>query len=70
MQILGGDYNPLGQGVRVNSTKYLKVNEFERPTYELVINDAPVSFHFDKVAFFQKVCACGMCVGRPRMLGA
>jgi len=52
--ILGGDFNPLGQGVRINSTKYLKVNEMDRPTYELVISDAPVTFHFDKAYFFQK----------------
>lgn len=61
MQILGGDFNPLGQGVRINSTKYLKVNEMDRPTYELVINDAPVTFHFDKAYFFQKVCRLCVC---------
>ncbi len=55
LQILGGDFNPLGQGVRVNSTKYLKVRDTDRQSYDFDVDGTHVSFHFDKVAFFQKV---------------
>lgn len=58
LQLLNGDANPSGQGVRINSTKYLRVNQFDKPKYDIVVNDAPVSFHFDKVWFFQKVRLC------------
>jgi hypothetical protein len=47
----------MGQGVRINSVKYMRVNQFDRPKYDFTVNDAPVSFHFDTVWFFQKVCA-------------
>jgi hypothetical protein len=58
MQLLGGERNPLGQGVRVNSVKFLYVNTMERPTYEFEVNGGKVSFHFDSAVFCQKVRPC------------
>ena len=64
-QLLGGETNPLGQGIRVNATKFLRVNEMLSPTYEILVNDEKVTFRFDKVIFAQKVRASCVYVKHP-----
>ena len=51
---LGGDPNPMGQGVRVNMVKYMRVKELSDMSYDFEVNDEPVTFTFNKVVFFQK----------------
>eukprot|EP00353_Schmidingerella_taraikaensis_P008761 CAMPEP_0185582094 /NCGR_PEP_ID=MMETSP0434-20130131/19789_1 /TAXON_ID=626734 ORGANISM="Favella taraikaensis, Strain Fe Narragansett Bay" /NCGR_SAMPLE_ID=MMETSP0434 /ASSEMBLY_ACC=CAM_ASM_000379 /LENGTH=177 /DNA_ID=CAMNT_0028200801 /DNA_START=27 /DNA_END=560 /DNA_ORIENTATION=+ len=52
--LIGGDSNPMGQGVRVNQVKYMRIRDMEAPTYDFPVGEEDVSFHFDKVWFYQK----------------